>query len=85
MTYRYTERGAVVEVGERVLGALNRLRSVESTPGETCLIARRRSGLALREITAALGITTPTFHAWERAADPRVVAWWEGRGFRFPK
>lgn len=58
---------------------------IEPTPAELCLLARRRSGMALgREVAPAFGASKVTYLAQERAASPRVVAFWRERGYAFP-
>jgi DNA-binding XRE family transcriptional regulator len=56
---------------------------VSPTIAEMCYLARRRSGLPLAKVEAALGTTRPTLHKMEREGNPRLVAFWEGRGFLF--
>lgn len=48
-------------------------------------LARRRSGYGLAKIVRAAGRSKVTLLAWERAGDPRLVSFWEGRGFNFPE
>lgn len=52
--------------------------------GELCVLARRRSGENLAAVTEAAGVTRPTYLRAERDGEPRIVALWEERGFRFP-
>jgi transcriptional regulator with XRE-family HTH domain len=83
--YAKLERGRAARltaVDARALAALGPLRP---TPGELCLIARRRAGAPLARVAGDLEISRPHYHAQERAAAPAVVSYWEGRGFRFPR
>ncbi|MDE2021160.1 MAG: hypothetical protein KGJ13_12560, partial [Patescibacteria group bacterium] len=52
--------------------------------GELCRIARRRSGVPLAEIEATMGVARPTLHRMERVGYPRLIAYWQERGYRFP-
>lgn len=64
-------------------GNLGLIRHVSPSAGDLCRLARRRSGLELRAAAGEIG----TSHRWllhrERADDPRLVAWWVGRGYQF--
>jgi hypothetical protein len=54
------------------------------TRAAQCRLARRRSPLTLTAVVVELGLVSrPTLYKLEAAADPRLVAFWEGRGFRF--
>ncbi len=46
-------------------------------------LARRRSGYGLRGTADRAKVSHRTVLSWERAADPRLVAFWAGRGYRF--
>jgi DNA-binding XRE family transcriptional regulator len=48
------------------------------TPPEALRIARRRSSLGSREVATRLGVSRMTVWKWERAADERLVAFWDG-------
>lgn len=68
-------------VGTRAFATL-----VPTVP-ELCLIARRRSGLEMIEVRDALGgegFSRPRLLKKEARGDATLVAFWEGRGFRFP-
>lgn len=58
-----------------------------SDPGTPALLAlaRRRSGLGLRGVADAAGISHRTLLAWERDGAEALVAWWERRGFTFAR
>ena len=53
------------------------------TIGELCLIARRRSGMFLSTIEAALGISRPILMRMEAQADKRLMTFWRQHGFQF--
>jgi transcriptional regulator with XRE-family HTH domain len=55
------------------------------TMSELCLLARRRSGLMLSDIVLEFDGSRALFNSLEREGSPRLVAFWENRGFRFPK
>lgn len=50
---------------------------------EKCFLARRRSRMTLHQARAVLGVSPPGYHLLERRGDPRVVEFWESRGYRF--
>ena len=54
-----------------------------ASPELLLALARRRSGLTLEAVAEARSVSKVTVHAWEAAADPRLVSFWEKRGFRF--
>jgi hypothetical protein len=56
----------------------------DETLGDLCLRARDNSGEALRAVAADIGVSHVTLLAWERRSDPRLVAYWRGRGYLFP-
>jgi transcriptional regulator with XRE-family HTH domain len=62
--------------GAALPGYVTRLRS---TPPEALRVARRRSGLTSGAVAARLGISRMALWKWERAADPRLTALWEGQ------
>jgi len=39
-------------------------------------LARRRSGLRLRDVARCLGVTTMTVLTWEREGDQRMIRFW---------
>lgn len=49
------------------------------------ILARRRSGETASMISADLGVSRVVVNNLERAGSPRLVAYWEGRGFKFPR
>jgi hypothetical protein len=54
------------------------------TTAQRCRLARHRSGLTLDAVAFAAGpMSRPTYLRYEGLGDPRLVAWWETRGFRF--
>jgi hypothetical protein len=54
------------------------------TLGELCAVARSRSGMTLDQIVKLIGASKVSVHAWERRSDPRMIAFWEDGGYRFP-
>lgn len=52
--------------------------------GELCLLARRRSGVSLRDVVADVGVSRPWYLKLEREGDPSVIAFWEARSYDFP-
>lgn len=48
-------------------------------------LARRRSGKGLEAAARSLRLSRVAFLAAERRGDPRVVAHWRAKGFRFPR
>lgn len=56
-----------------------------SRPSKTLLLAlaRRRSRLSLSRISSLVGASHVTVLRWEDEGDPRLVTFWEGRGFIF--
>lgn len=50
---------------------------------EQMALARRRCGRGLLGTATLAGVCHVTLLARERAGDPRLLAFWEGRGFRF--
>lgn len=66
------------------------------TTGELCRLARWRAGnaggrpvngavviISLTELTTALAMSRPTFYVAERAGDPKIIDFWQNRGFTF--
>jgi hypothetical protein len=51
--------------------------------GYLCEVARNRSGLTLREVATAAGVSHVTVLAWERRSDLRMVEFWKKQGFIF--
>ena len=78
-----TGLGATVSAVE-VARTAEPIEDLEPTVGEMCRVARRRSGELLVDVYEAVGYSRPYYLRLERAGDPRVVAHWEDRGFRFP-
>lgn len=84
--YRAIETGRGIDVSPaEVARTAESIEDLEPTLGELCRIARRRSGELLVDVYDAVGYSRPYYLRLERAGDPRVVAHWEGRGFRFPE
>ncbi len=69
-----------VEDATRLAEALD---PIVPTLGESCFLARRRSGLTLSEICDLIGVTRPTFYLMERDGDLALVRLWQKRGFVF--
>lgn len=58
-------------------------RAPRPSPGDLCALARRRSGLSLREAARRLGVSHVTLLAREGRGDQQLVLAWESLGFRF--
>lgn len=52
------------------------LEGVDVGVRPTLALLRRRSGLTLLGVAGVLGVSGVTVLAWERASDPRLIAWW---------
>lgn len=50
-------------------------------PANRWRLARRRSGLVMRQVTRMIGITKVWYLALERSGDQRVAAFWVTQGF----
>jgi hypothetical protein len=82
--------GVVLSAGEieRLMAPLGPLYP---TVGELCFLARRRSGLTLKQledkivVKDRIGISRPWFHDLERAGAPEMVDFWRDRGYKFPE
>lgn len=46
-------------------------------------LARRRSGYGLKGTARRAGVSHTMLLRWEKAADQRLVRFWEARGYRF--
>ena len=70
---------------ERGLAPLRASMRGYSQPTRTGLLwlARRRSGMGLREAALMAGVSHRTFLIWEKAGDTRLVRFWKAWGFRF--
>ncbi len=80
--YRVLEADGQVSPTEAALVA-EPIQDLEPTIPELCALARRRSGELLVDVYEAMGLSRPWYLRLERTADPRVVAHWAERGFRF--
>lgn len=49
------------------------------------ILARRRSGESASAISADIGFSRMMLNNLERAGAERLVTYWEGRGFKFPR
>jgi hypothetical protein len=84
-SYRAIEAGLGARVlAAEVAAAAEPIEGLVPTQAELCAAARRRSGELLVDVYESLGVSRPWYLRLEREADPRVVAFWEERGFRFP-
>lgn len=73
-----------VEAGEHELTFPYKLTlSPPPAQAEYLLLARRRSKLSAAAVAEKLGVTRMCLYKWEHAADPRLVKFWRGRGYRF--
>ena len=58
---------------------------LQPTAAELCFLARRRSGLTLKQVVRELDISAPYYLRLEREADGTVLHFWQTRmGFIFP-
>lgn len=81
--YEEAERGEIpcVPIAEMLRDDLPTVPTV----AQACRLARRRSGLALASLAVGTRATTvPTVLRMEARGDPRLVTYWEDRGFVFP-
>lgn len=76
------EAGRVPENPRKSPQTPSKIRQRPSLPLLLAL-ARRRSGYPLPKVARAVGVSRTTILAWERAGDPRLVGFWEARGFLF--
>ena len=51
---------------------------------ELCFLARRRSGMLVKDVAAAVGLSPYTFTKAEEAGEERILRFWTKQGFRFP-
>jgi DNA-binding XRE family transcriptional regulator len=70
---------------DEVMSLIGPLGPLNPTVGELCVLARRRSGENVHQVTEAIGYSRVSYFRFERDGDPRVVSFWEDRGFRFPQ
>lgn len=59
--------------------------SVHPNVGDYCALARRRSGMGLRETAAAAAVSRQTVLNWEDRGDEKMVQFWRDKGYRFPR
>lgn len=57
--------------------------SVTPTTSELCFLARRRSGMSIKQIANQIGVSTVTFARMEGESDYRVRDFWIGKGYKF--
>ena len=69
-----------LETGLAPLRSDRRVR-FDPSSSDLLLLARRRSGLGLHGVARAAGVSHPTVLDWERRGNPRLIRFWEGRGF----
>lgn len=82
--YERLSEAAIAKATDTVKRGLCRLTEPVMTVPLACRLARRRSRLRLAEVVVALGLgSRPTFYKLEAAGDPRIVSFWEERGFSF--
>jgi DNA-binding XRE family transcriptional regulator len=55
----------------------------EPTISELCFLARRRSGMSIKEIADQIGVSTVTFTKIEENGDDRVRDFWIRKGYKF--
>lgn len=82
--YSNLEQGERATLSAAQTGAVAAaVATVRPTLAELCFLARRRSGLSIRQVEEEAGVSRVTFHARERASETQ--AFWEERGFKFPR
>lgn len=88
-TYWALEVGRLGEDSSSYASALAALVAVDEpvvTVPLALRLARRRAGVRLPDVALFVGIgSRPTFYKAERGGDPRVVRYWEARGFDFSR
>jgi hypothetical protein len=83
------EAAKAIKVSERhywklVNGLLNPdSYEVDPTPGQLCALARRRYGRGLAGTARLAKCSPPTLLKRERTGDPKIIAFWEKKGFTF--
>ena len=60
------------------------IKQYQPTLPDLLRLARRRSGLGLREVAALVPTSHVTVLYAERRGEATLVKFWRGRGFRFP-
>lgn len=84
--YRLLERGDTGTLSAAEVATIAEpIDRLEPTTGELCQIARRRSEELLVDVYESVGLSRPYYLRLERAGEARAVAFWEERGFRFPR
>lgn len=81
--YVTLEHGQANNVSAVVVALAQPLEPLTPTIAELCQIARRRSGELLIDVYESVNLSRPTYLRAERLGDPRIVAFWEDRGFSF--
>jgi len=81
--YQHLEQGRRVNISIDELPSLAFLRMPrpELSLREQLVLARRRSGLYIRQIMAELGLSHQTILARESNASRRLIDYWIGKGF----
>lgn len=77
-----SQRAIEVQAVEALQNLARRLPRATRT--DRLALARRRSGVTLTRLAAALGVSRVTVLRWEKTADQRLAAYWERRGYRLP-
>jgi DNA-binding XRE family transcriptional regulator len=81
--YVKLEHGRTGNVSAAVVALAQPLEPITPTIAELCQIARRRSGELLVDVYESANLSRPTYLRAERLGDPRIVSFWEDRGFSF--
>jgi transcriptional regulator with XRE-family HTH domain len=85
-----------LENGETTLLSINDLARIrwwlddalndsDANDAELCFLARKRSGMSVKEVASDLGVSTITTSIMEMKGDFRMIRYWVGRGFHFPR
>ena len=86
-TSQYTnlERGEATLMKAVDLAKLNvGWDSLELTTAELCFLARRRSGMMLKDVVKKLAVSAYTYTRAEETGADWVCGFWMAQGFRFP-
>lgn len=70
----------------KMLEMLGKIEEPSRTLADYLRVARRRSVLSLSQVAVGAGVgSRPTFYKLEAAGDQRIVRFWCGEGFKFPR
>jgi hypothetical protein len=61
------------------------LTDTDASDAELCFLARKRSGASVKEVASDLNVSTITTSIMEMRGDFRIIQYWVGQGFHFPR